>query len=338
MTWNDEYPSERAFWVALRTRAASHAKTQQTVVQSQELLRQFVIQRFMTRIFTAPDTRWVVAGGTGTLIRIPGGRATQDLDLTTIRSDTGTREDLESFTGTSELDPFIYHITRQHKFTGTVAGNKFRVAASVGAESAAWFDIDLAIDEITISHIEYRTVDPAVPGIRGLSAIPAVPLFPLPSQVADKIIGAVFRDQQGRSANRYRDLVDLVLYAGAVDISAGDLRQALLQRSQRRNQPPPQHIEIPDRWQAGYQRVAARTTLLQPLQDSTIAAEAIGAWLDPLLSGFVADDYLWDHRSGAWHDPSQPATKPGKVWVRAHMRNGIPVSDYFRNPPSDRHR
>ncbi|QNI09769.1 nucleotidyl transferase AbiEii/AbiGii toxin family protein (plasmid) [Mycobacterium kubicae] len=332
MSWSDEYTSERAFWVALRTRAARHAKTHPTV-QSQELLRQFVIQRFMTRVFTAPDAAWVVAGGTGTLIRIPGSRATQDLDLTTIRSGTGTRNDLESFTGTNELDPFVYRITGQQTFTGTVAGNKFRIAASVGAESAAWFDVDLAVDEVAISAIEYRDVNPAVPGMRGLSPIPAVPLFPLASQVADKVVGVMFRDPRGRSANRYRDLVDLVLYAGAVDVAAGDLRRALVSRSQRRNQQPPNQIEVPDQWQNGYQRIAARTTLPTPLQDCDIAAEAVGAWLNPPLSGKVADDYLWDHRTSAWHDPTQPATRPGKVWVRAHMRNGAPVSDYFRNSP-----
>ncbi|EUA17535.1 hypothetical protein I553_10593 [Mycobacterium xenopi 4042] len=83
--------------------------------------------------------------------------------------------------------------------------------------------------------------------------IPAIPLFPLASQIADKIIGVAFRDDQGRSANRYRDLVDLALYAGDVDVDADQLRDALRARAAARGQPLPTHLDVPTR---GRRRIA----------------------------------------------------------------------------------
>jgi hypothetical protein len=168
--------------------------------------------------------------------------------------------------------------------------------------------------------------------MRGLSPIPAIPLFPLATHIADKIVGVMFRDELGRSANRYRDLVDLALYAGAVDINTADLHTALHARAAARAQPTPSRIEIPDSWQDNYQRVAARTTLPTELHHAHTSAEAVATWLNPVLSGDIDNNTTWDHHAGAWHDTSQPATRPGKVWVRPHMRSGRPVSDYFRRP------
>jgi hypothetical protein len=336
MSWTDEYTSERAFWVSLRTHAARQAKANPTQ-PSQELLRQFIIQRFIARIFQQPGAPWVVGGGTGMLIRLPGTRATQDLDLTTTQPRPGDRTqvlaDIAPYTGANDLDPFAYTITGDQPFTGAVRGTKLRVTTDIGAERAATFGVDVAADEIPVSDIEHRHADPVVPGIRGLSPIPAVPLFPLASQIADKVVGVMFRDKQNRSANRYRDLADLALYAGDIDINAGELRHALRNRAQRREQPTPTHIEIPDSWQAGYRRIVRTTTLPDSLHNAKVAGEAVGAWLNPILSGNVDDEYVWDHTAGAWHDPAEPATRPGKIRVRPHMRSGAAVTDYFRRSP-----
>ncbi|GAB4911903.1 nucleotidyl transferase AbiEii/AbiGii toxin family protein [Mycobacterium timonense] len=336
MSWADEYTSERAFWVALRTRAARQAHTERTQ-PSHELLRQFVIQRFMTRLFTPSHTSWVVAGGIGMLIRVPRARATRDLDLTTTDPHSGDRrqvlDDLAPHTGLSELDPFAFTINADEPFTGVMRGTKLRVTATIGAEQAAIFGLDVAADALRVSDIEHSRPEPVVPGIRGLSPIPAIPLFPLASQIADKIIGVAFRDDQGRSANRYRDLVDLALYAGDVDVDADQLRDALRARAAARGQPLPTHLDVPDAWETPYRRVASKTTLQPALHNATTAAEAVGAWLNPVLAGEIQAGCVWDHRSGVWRHTSEPVARPGRVWVRPHMRDGRPVTDYFRRRP-----
>jgi hypothetical protein len=197
----------------------------------------------MARVFNADEPPWVVAGGIGMLIRVPGARATRDLDLTATEPGRSDRhqvlDDIATHTGLSDLDPFDYTVDTAEPFTGVMNGTKLRITATIGADRAAVFAVDVASDTIPISDIERRQPNPIVPDVKGLSPLPAVPLYPLASQLADKIIGVMYRDTTGRSTNRYRDLVDLTLYAGAVDINGDDLRTALDRRAQTRNQPPP---------------------------------------------------------------------------------------------------
>ena len=122
MTWSSAYSSETAFWNALRRRASEDAKTSR--VQQPELLRMFVMQRFMARMFANPSAPWIVAGGTNLLIRIPGVRSTRDIDLNTTSANYGTldsiRADLEPATGENpDLDPFDFVIDQK---AGTFTG------------------------------------------------------------------------------------------------------------------------------------------------------------------------------------------------------------------------
>lgn len=337
-TWASEYRSERAFWVGLRTRATRHAPS--TGTSSQELIRRFIIERFTARMFAHDDAPWVIAGGTGMLIRAPGIRATRDLDLTTLAPAAGepdaVQDTLTRYTGASTLDPFIFTISDAKPFTGAIRGTKLRINATISTERATTFGLDVAADTIAISDIEYQPMQPAIPDVRGLAPLPAVPLFPLASQIADKIVGVMFRDDQDRSANRYRDLVDLVLYADAVDVDAAQLTAALTARAATRNQPTPQAITIPDGWAQGYASTADRTTLPTALRDVETAGEVVNAWLAPVLSGTISTGHIWDHHAAAWRPPEQAPQIPGQVWVRAHTRNGTPIGDYYRRTPGRR--
>lgn len=337
MSWSNDYRSERAFWVALRTRATQQSRTDHTH-SSQELIRQFVIQRFIARLFTDTDsTPWVVAGGTGMLIRMPGARATRDLDLTTLTPDLGephaVQQALSTATGAHDADPFIYTVDTGKPFTGAVRGTKLRITATISTDRAATFGLDVAADTILVSDIEHQQMQPAVPGMRGLPTLPSVPLFPLASQIADKVVGVMYRDDKNRSANRYRDLVDLALYAQSVDVSAAALRSALAARAATRDQPPPDRIEIPPGWEAGYARTAAPTSLPVPLRDAATAADVVNAWLQPVLSGSIAAEHIWDHSASAWRPPDHAPHRPGEVWVRPHTRDGRDIADYYRRAP-----
>lgn len=272
------------------------------------------------------------------LIRVPGGRGTRDLDLTAMHprdSDRGqVLDDIGAHTGLSDLDPFDYTIDNDQPFTGVVGGTKLRVTATIGADRVAVFGLDVAGDELPVSDVEFHSPQPVVPDVRGMSPLPVVPLYPLASQLADKIVGVMFRDKIGRSANRYRDLVDLALYAGSVDFDATQLRQAISRRAGDRGQPVPERLEVPDGWEAGYTRIASKTTLPTELHDAETAADAVGAWLDPVLGGQLPDNHVWDHRAGAWRPGDQGEFRPDHVWVRPHTRAGQPVTDYYRRRPA----
>ena len=71
--------SAAAFRASVRDRLKTEAKNTGRPVK--ELQREFVLQRFLSRVFAAADSQWVLKGGTGLLIRMPGARYSQDLDL-----------------------------------------------------------------------------------------------------------------------------------------------------------------------------------------------------------------------------------------------------------------
>jgi hypothetical protein len=176
---------------------------------------------------------------------------------------------------------------------------------------------------------------PAINGMRGLAAPPPLPLYPLEAQIADKITSVCYRDDLGRSTGRYRDLVDLAIYAGYVDVEADKLRRALRKRSTSRGWAVPKRITVDQTWAGGYSKTAAKSNLPSGLLNIEAAAEAVSAWLDPLLQGDLPRASIWDHHRGAWRAAGDPPSKPGRVWVRPHTRRDgdQAVSDYYRRVP-----
>lgn len=341
MSWTSAYSSETAFWHALRRRATEDAKHSR--VQQPELLRMFVMQRFMARMFENPSAPWIVAGGTNLLIRIPGARSTRDIDLNTTSANYGTldsiRADLEPAIGENpDLDPFDFVIDQKvGTFTGGLQGSSWRINATIGGQRAAVFGLDLAADDTTaVSDIERREVTPAVSDMRGFTPPPPLPLFPLESQLADKIASVSFRDEFGRNTSRYRDLVDLAIFAGHVDVDADKLRAALARRAAGRNRAVPQRIDVSPDWAEGYRKTAATTNLPEGLLTVEAATDAVSAWLDPVLHGEVPEASVWDHHAGVWRSADDAPTKPGHVWVRPHTRDGYAVIDYYRRRPQSR--
>jgi len=50
-------------------------------VSSHALLRRFVFDRFLARVFHDPNSPWVLKGGTAVLARVHDARTTKDVDL-----------------------------------------------------------------------------------------------------------------------------------------------------------------------------------------------------------------------------------------------------------------
>jgi predicted nucleotidyltransferase component of viral defense system len=75
----DAFSSDDAFRrsVADRVRAQAPARGR----TANQLRREFVLQRFLARIFTEPDAPWILKGGTAMLARLPDARHSRDVDL-----------------------------------------------------------------------------------------------------------------------------------------------------------------------------------------------------------------------------------------------------------------
>ncbi|HYO20465.1 MAG TPA: nucleotidyl transferase AbiEii/AbiGii toxin family protein, partial [Dermatophilaceae bacterium] len=85
-----------------RQAASGHRSTQQ-------LQRQFLLQRFLVRVFADPSGPWVLKGGTGLLIRLPEARHSRDVDLLHTDGDIGTAlKELRDLVGADVGDPLIF--------------------------------------------------------------------------------------------------------------------------------------------------------------------------------------------------------------------------------------
>ena len=75
----DGYSDGVALWAAATDRAKTEAVARGA--NSGALLRQFVNDRFLARVFHAPDAPWVLKGGTAVIARVDNARTTKDVDL-----------------------------------------------------------------------------------------------------------------------------------------------------------------------------------------------------------------------------------------------------------------
>lgn len=64
------YSSPLAFRTAVADRLKTAARRQGR--RPAELRREFLFQRFLARLFASTDNPWVLKGGTGLLVRLPG--------------------------------------------------------------------------------------------------------------------------------------------------------------------------------------------------------------------------------------------------------------------------
>jgi Nucleotidyl transferase AbiEii toxin, Type IV TA system len=75
----EPYRDGVALWAAATDRAKTEAVARGA--NSGALLRQFVDDRLLARVFHAPDAPWVLKGGTAVLARVDDARTTKDVDL-----------------------------------------------------------------------------------------------------------------------------------------------------------------------------------------------------------------------------------------------------------------
>ena len=73
------YPNSRAIWRAARDVAKTQARVRN--IDSGLLIRGFVFDRFLARVFALPGGQWVLKGGNAVLTRVHDARTTKDLDL-----------------------------------------------------------------------------------------------------------------------------------------------------------------------------------------------------------------------------------------------------------------
>lgn len=294
--------SGQGFRASVNSRARRRA--QEIGRPQPEVLRQFYMQRFLARVFASSGTSWILKGGTGLLVRLPGARHSEDVDLLHLDADfdDAVNELIELVSAPSQLDPLTFQVRAKgtdQQFGTTVK----RLAATpyLGVNALQPFPIDLTVRRDLVGEIDH--IRPAqIIDIPDIAAPPQFACYPLADQIADKLAAMYeYRGENLGPSTRWRDLADLLLVIRDCEFDAAKTRAALAkQPAQRPDLRLPTAVHQPGpEWVAGYQRIASTTILPAELHTLDAALEYLGACVNPLLDGTVTVG-TWNPFARTW--------------------------------------
>lgn len=304
MTQPLRYATGRDLLAAVKARAADQARGHGLTVQ--HVIRQFVYDRLLARLFHDPDAIWVLKGGNALMTREPDvARASLDLDLAARR----TQEHLDSLLHKLEEaaaldlgDHFRFVIVGRREHQGdtqpNVVGYQLTLAAYCGIKKIDTIKIDLVTGTLITG--TPQPVARSSLSIDGLDPV-IVTVYPIADHVADKVCAtAETHGPRGRASSRVRDLVDLVVIATTQTLRADELSRAISLEWSYRGLPGPPTFRPPSDWAAGYVGLARRTPACARYPTFEHAVRLISdAFLGPTLAG---DDTgkTWDPSELAW--------------------------------------
>lgn len=320
MTLNgsSQYATAAAFRRALEDRLKAEAKARGRSVE--ELRREFLFQRFLAMLFSAPDAQWVLKGGASLLMRLVEARFSRDLDLLrlgTLGPEQAISE-LRELTAPRHGDHLTFVIEEESHYSTINPVVEINVTAYIGAVYGR-FPIDLATDLHLVSAPDRIRPQPVV-DVPGLPALPELVVYPLTDQVADKVCAMFEVHGQSQSpSSRYRDLLDLALIVTTSELDGQHLALSVASETTRRKVNMPSAMRSPGpNWPAGYAAIARRSRIAKHLYDMSAALQVVGACLNPILSG-ARSAGVWNPASG-W-SPGRPHPDDG-VDPRRGTRSG----------------
>lgn len=297
------YDSPEALRRALADRLRPVAE--ESGMELSAMLRQFAYDRLLCRVFSADPERWVLKGATAMLVRLEG-RARHTLDVDLFRRD-GSLPDAERALREAAAvdlgDYFHFTLGAAKRMAQGADALRIPAVAFLGATEFTRFHIDLVADlSMTGTADELHSLIPIeLPGVRQV----AYHVYPVADHVADKVCAMLERhpraDGGTEQSTRYRDLVDLVIFAHTATVGASELYRALNSEAKRRRLALPDSLEVPSStgWAAGYARVARDAPGLEE-RDLESAVASAKRFIDPVLA---------DTASGCW-DPAAMAWRP----------------------------
>jgi Nucleotidyl transferase AbiEii toxin, Type IV TA system len=302
MTGTSEYRDGVAFWSAAASRAKVTAM--ETGVPSHALLRRFVFDRFLARVFDDPNGPWVLKGGTAVLARVHDARTTKDVDLFHETSNLDAAlEDLRAALAEVRIDDhFRFVITKVESGLGggqpAVDGCRVSVDAYCGTQKKDSFAVDLVTGSMMTTDPEV-TVNPVLE-VRGVPAA-LMRLYPVVDHIADKLCAtqAAYGDDGTKRSSRVRDLVDLVVLARTQDIDGDELIAAIHAEWTHRSLPGKPIFDPPPMWETQYGRVARPVGACAGMTTFSTAVTFVTAFLKPALDGSAAGR-RWSGAEGSW--------------------------------------
>lgn len=298
------YASTTAFLAALTVKVNASARTRG--VTATTLRRQYLLERFLARVFTDPEGGWVLKGGTGLLMRLPVARYSRDLDLahthTALPQALHALRQLCTAVPAPALDPFTFTMGEATLMRGGVLGARVPITGWVGAVEFGRFPLDLSTELHPVGAAEQHAPNPVV-AIDDVAPLPPMTVYPLCDQVADKVCAMNAHYSGGAVSTRYRDLVDLVLIVTQCALDAALTASALAAESHRRTLVLPTALTAPaPSWAAGYRTAGRDVALTATARTLATALHTVGTCLNPLLDTSITRG-TWQPTKHRWHTP-----------------------------------
>lgn len=264
--------------------------------------RQALRDRFLCRVFSNPEGRYILKGGSGLLARIPGARSTRDLDFAARPrvSAEGALREMEDVAAL-DLGDFCRFVLTRHEEAMDENGYsrllKLRFATYVGEQEKDPILIDLSLD-----------CTPTLPPERmkplnriELDGLPCREylLYALPDQLADKLCAVMERHPGGWPSSRMKDLVDIVFYASAERFELAQLALAVRAECGKREMDVPKEFKAPGEWRARFKTFATKNHVPSSFRDFDAASELASRFFGPAL-GESRVRMIWDPQVLAW--------------------------------------
>lgn len=249
----------------------------------------FYHHRLLYRVFSVPNTPFVLKGGFGMLARTADARATRDIDLVT--DALNLSEALDSLRSLVERDAgdfisFVYQgavpIKERDAYRN---GLTVTFDAYLGARKMRQVAVDLVADEIPVGKADWITPADRI-AVRGIPECD-YPVYPSCRAVADKVFGICER-HGGRPSSRVKDLVDIVVYALSESFDADELASALANEARARGLSLGEAFVLPEEWgivqETQYAKLARDTRLPEDVATITGGYLLAERFLNPVLS------------------------------------------------------
>jgi hypothetical protein len=292
------YTSAPPFRQALETRLGAASRAGRPSLA--RLRKEVAFDRLLARLMAVAPDRWILKGALALDYRFGDrARTTRDVDLAMRGDEAAATADLLTVQAHDLGDFFSFAIER----TGTLdqsadgAAGRYHVVAELAGRTFDAFVLDVGFDPPAGVEPD-RLPGPDLLSFAGIDPV-VVPALPLEFAVAEKV-HAYTRSygDQGRASTRVKDLVDLVLVAGAATLDARPLREALDATFEgRATHPLPLRLPGPPAdWRVPYGRMCRDIGLDPDLG----AGHGLAALLvDPVLAGGLAEG-TWDPVTRSW--------------------------------------
>ena len=292
------YKSAAALEMAIKAAAKESAQ------DTNRAIARFYHHRLLCRVFSEPDSPFVLKGGLGMLARTLDARHTKDIDLTTSKLDPSEAVSELNRLAQKDMSDFVSFVPRGWK--AIKEEDEYRDGYTVsydvylGAKKVHTVSVDLVSDQIECTATEF--IDPADRiSVSGIETVP-YPLYPPERAVADKLCGILER-HDGRPSSRVKDLIDIVLYATIESFSNQRLSMALRRELKARHLVVRESFSVPKEWigtmEATFAKAAGTTSLNARLKNLA-EAEKVAAELLSLPLTKPNEDGIWDAKALRW--------------------------------------